>query len=169
MSKIYTRTGDHGDTGLYGSRRVPKNDPLIDALGTIDECNSAIGLALSFLSKGTLQTQLELIQHRLFDAGAELAGSKQPFDSTMATTLEQWIDAMQVELPPLNAFILPGGCPAGAALHLARSICRRAERALIPYKQKAFFIFFSNRLSDYLFGRPQRQFSGRHGRAALAA
>lgn len=167
--KIYTKSGDRGETTLFSGHRVSKNDPFIEALGSVDECNSAIGIALSFMNKepSLKQTkdQLEIIQHTLFDLGASLAtprtralGSKierTRFDHEGIELLEKWIDAMEETLPELHTFILPGGHSVGAFLHLARSICRRAERCVIPISKNADVsknvIIYLNRLSDYLF------------------
>lgn len=167
--KIYTRTGDKGTTSLFSGERVNKNDPFIEALGTVDEANSSIGLSIAFLPlDANLQktkAQLELIQHALFDIGASLATplsckenkklEKTRFDSDAIELLEKWIDEMETELSPLHAFILPGGHPAGAALHLSRSIIRRAERCSIPLFEaneiSQAVLVYLNRLSDYLF------------------
>jgi cob(I)alamin adenosyltransferase len=167
--KIYTRTGDKGETSLFTGQRVSKNDPVIEALGTVDECNCAIGSALSFLPEEpgyeSIKEQLLIIQHALFDLGAALATprskanqakiEKTRFDSEEIDLLENWIDEFSLKLSPLKTFILPGGHPAGAMLHLARSICRRAERLIIPLDQHADVsekvIRYLNRLSDYLF------------------
>jgi cob(I)alamin adenosyltransferase len=167
--KIYTRSGDKGDTSLYTGQRVKKNDPLIDAIGTVDECNSAIGLSISLLPQlpeyKMHREHLELIQHALFDLGAALATprtratnskiDRTRFDSHATELLEKWIDQMEQELPPLKTFILPGGHPAGSALHVARSICRRAERLVVPVNMHAdvsdHVLVYLNRLSDYLF------------------
>lgn len=167
--KIYTRTGDKGTTSLFSGERVPKNDPFIEAIGTVDEGNSAIGLALSLLPKektfDSTRIQLETIQHALFDVGAALATpltcdqqkklEKTRFGDEAITHLEHWIDQMDEQLPPLKTFILPGGHPAGASLHLSRSIIRRAERLVIPlYEQEEVtqaVLVYLNRLSDYLF------------------
>lgn len=167
MTKIYTKTGDKGETSLFSGKRVPKNDPYIDALGTVDECNSAIGASLAFLPKSTsdVHDQLTAIQHALFDLGAALATprtsasqskiAKTRFDHEGVELLEKWIDRWEQELPPLKTFILPGGHPAGAMLHLARSICRRAERLVVPINQETDVsddvLMYLNRLSDYLF------------------
>lgn len=166
---IYTRTGDKGTTSLFAGQRVPKNNLFIEALGTVDEGNSALGLALSFLPKESrfdqIRHQLEMIQHALFDVGAALATprscdenqklEKTRFDHEAIELLEKWIDAMDLELPKLKAFILPGGHSAGAALHLSRSIIRRAERLVIPLYEQAdvtqAVLVYLNRLSDYLF------------------
>lgn len=167
--KIYTRTGDKGETSLYTGERIPKNDPVFDAIGTVDECNSAIGLAESLLPKEPkfekTRHQLEIIQHALFDLGAALATprtrassakiEKTSFDEEAINLLENWMDEMEVPLPELKTFILPGGNPSGASLHLARSICRRAERLVVPLHNIADvspkILMYLNRLSDYLF------------------
>lgn len=165
--KIYTKTGDKGETSLFTGQRVPKTDPFIEALGSVDECNSALGTALAFLQQTPemkeVRQQLETIQHALFDVGAALATprtragqsklEKTRFDEEEIEELEKWIDKMESELPPLKEFILPGGHPAGAALHLARSICRRAERRVIPLNADVSetVLIYLNRLSDYLF------------------
>lgn len=167
--KIYTKTGDKGQTSLFTGQRVPKNDPFIEALGSIDECNSSIGASIAFLPKTPQSTpireQLEIIQHALFDVGAALATprtragasklEKTRFDEEAIAQLEGWIDAMEELLPPLHEFILPGGHPSGAMIHLARSICRRAERRVLPLHSNAdvsdTVLIYLNRLSDYLF------------------
>lgn len=167
--KIYTKTGDKGQTSLFTGQRVPKNDPFIEALGSVDECNSAIGIAVSFLPNESkflpIREQLETIQHALFDVGAALATprtraveaklNKTRFDKDETKILENWIDEMDEKLPPLKAFILPGGDSCGAFLHLARSICRRAERRVLPLQINADVddnvVIYLNRLSDYLF------------------
>lgn len=167
--KIYTKTGDKGETSLFTGQRVPKSDPTIDALGTVDECNCAIGVAVSLLPStptfNHVQQQLCQIQHALFDLGAALATprtrathskiDKTRFDYEEIETLEKWIDAMEVQLPTLHTFILPGGHASGAMLHLARSICRRCERLVIPLNAHTDVsdnvLMYLNRLSDYLF------------------
>lgn len=166
--KIYTRTGDKGTTSLFSGERVLKNNSFIEAVGTVDEGNSAIGLALSFLPKeqfDATRLQLETIQHALFDVGAALATprtceqklklEKTRFGDEAIALLEKWIDTMDEQLPPLKTFILPGGHPAGAALHLSRSIIRRAERLVVPLYEQAdvtqAVLVYLNRLSDYLF------------------
>lgn len=169
QGKIYTKTGDKGETSLFTGQRVKKNDPFIHALGTVDECNCAIGAALSHLpsdiSFHAVHDQMIIVQHALFDLGAALATprtraadakiNKTRFDGEEIKLLEMWIDAMSQELPPLRTFILPGGHPAGAMLHLARVICRRAEREVVPLGVHADVpeevLIYLNRLSDYLF------------------
>lgn len=167
--KIYTRTGDKGTTSLFTGKRVNKNDLFIQALGTVDEANSSIGVALSFLPNEIrfqhLRKQLEMIQHALFDVGAALATprtsqsekklEKTRFGQDAVKRLETWIDEIEEQVPPLKTFILPGGHPAGAGLHLARSIVRRAERDVLPLYEKNEIeedvLIYLNRLSDYLF------------------
>jgi cob(I)alamin adenosyltransferase len=167
--KIYTRTGDNGTTSLFTGTRVHKNHPFIQALGAIDEGNSTIGTALAFLPRDEhfekTRQQLEMIQHALFDLGAAVAtprtsGSEKKLERTRfshaaITSLEQWMDEMDKQLPPLKTFILPGGHPAGAFLHVSRSIIRGAERLIIPlYEQSDVdqdVLTYLNRLSDYLF------------------
>lgn len=167
--KIYTKTGDNGETSLYTGQRLSKADPFIEALGTVDECNSAIGSAIALMQKDgpfmQVRYQLETIQHALFDVGAALATPRTRavnsklnttrFDESATELLEKWIDAMEEKLPPLKTFILPGGNPGGAMLHVARSICRRAERRVLPLYEKADVsdnvMVYLNRLSDYLF------------------
>lgn len=169
MHKIYTKTGDKGETSLFTGQRLPKNDPIIEALGTVDECNCCIGMAIAHINNNAqfshIKEQLEIIQHALFDVGAALATprtraseskiEKTRFDSEETEMLEKWIDQMQSQLPELHSFILPGGHPCGATLHLARSICRRAERLVVPIAHKADVsknvMIYLNRLSDYLF------------------
>lgn len=167
--KIYTKTGDKGETSLYTGQRVPKNDPFIEAVGTVDECNTSIGIAIAHLPQNDLcagaRQQLTDIQHALFDVGAAIATprtranahkiEKTRFDDEATSVLEEWIDEMEKNLTPLTTFILPGGHPAGAHLHLARSFCRRAERVVVPLNQHSdvsdhVFVYL-NRLSDYLF------------------
>lgn len=161
--KIYTKQGDEGKTTLYKGHQVDKGDPVVEVIGAVDECNSAIGVALSLFSLeellDPLREQLLSVQSDLFDLGAHLAmihiegnASKGTFESK-TKQLEQWIDHMDSHLPPLKHFVLPGGDPAGAQLHFARSLCRRAERQLTPHIPQIhpFAFIFLNRLSDYLF------------------
>lgn len=167
--KIYTRTGDKGTTSLFSGERVSKNHPSIEALGAVDEGNSALGFALSLLPKEEkfeiIRSQLETIQHVLFDLGAAIATprscqemkklEKTRFHDEDVKILENWMDEMDTKLPPLRKFILPGGHPAGAALHLARSSIRRAERHVAPLYELGDVshpvLIYLNRLSDYLF------------------
>lgn len=167
--KIYTKTGDQGQTSLFSGHRVAKNSPYIEALGSVDECNSTIGASLSFLPTDSqfdkVREQLIHIQHSLFDLGAQLATprtiappkkiSKTRFDAEETLKLEKWIDEMEETLPPLKAFILPGGHQAGALLHMARCLCRKSERKIIPLVESGdvadAVLIYLNRLSDYLF------------------
>lgn len=169
MVKIYTRTGDKGETSLFTGARVAKNHAYIEALGAVDEVNSFIGCSISFFPKDAslkeILEQLIVIQHALFDVGAALATprnssnssklEKTRFDGVGTDLLEKWIDEMDQKLPKLTHFILPGGHPAGSMLHVARSMCRRAERSIIPMHQTGDVsdnvLIYLNRLSDYLF------------------
>jgi len=159
--KIYTKTGDKGQTGIVGGTRVAKNSTRIAAIGDVDELNAAIGVARATNPPEELDQTLEWLQSTLFDLGAELAslpGAKLGFASLsrQATErLEQDIDRQTEKLPPLKNFILPGGCPLAAHLHLARCVCRRAERSVLALheeqEQRAEVLAFLNRLSDWLF------------------
>lgn len=153
--KIYTRTGDRGETSLFGGARVPKNDPRIDAYGTVDELNSFLGVVLAI----DPDAQLLEVQRDLFEIGAHLASPGTSrfagVEASRIEALERGIDAMEAELAPLKSFILPGGTAAAAQLHVARTVCRRAERLVValhdddPATQSS--ITYLNRLSDYLF------------------
>lgn len=161
LNKIYTRTGDAGDTGLVGRERRPKYDLRIDAFGIVDEANAAIGLA-RLHTKGEQDAMLSRIQNDLFDLGADLATpygkgtdkGLRVFD-TQVTRLEKEIDALNALLQPLNSFVLPGGSPLAAYLHLARTVTRRAERTVCALaaseKTNPVAIRYLNRLSDFLF------------------
>jgi cob(I)alamin adenosyltransferase len=161
--KIYTRTGDNGTTGLFGGDRVPKHHPRLEAYGTVDELNAFLGLTRTQLDPNDHKTDtlLARLQHMLFEVGADLAT---PLDSQARTvritvehteTLEQEIDRLETELPPLRHFILPGGTPAAATLHVARTVCRRAERCVSALAEREAInpevLRFLNRLSDLLF------------------
>lgn len=160
--KIYTKTGDKGETGLFGGERVSKSDPRIEAYGTVDELNATVGVALAAL-EGRYTEELQRIQSDLFNVGAELAA--RPGSGKAAQTvllekerigwLEQEIDKHEASLPALRNFILPGGSPGAAALHLSRTVCRRAERAIVSLAAKesvrGVLIEYMNRLSDYFF------------------
>ncbi len=156
MTRIYTRSGDAGKTGLANATRIDKSDILCDAIGDIDETNAVIGLVRSLIESEDLDEQLSVIQHKLFDLGAQVAQYKGNLLKTSdIDQLEQWIDAMQEHLPPLKQFILPAGNPAGSQCHLARTVCRRAERktwqAAVHHDIEAEATKYLNRLSDYLF------------------
>ena len=157
LNKIYTRTGDAGTTGLVDGSRVAKSSPLIAAIGDVDEANSAIGLAVLH-ADGDVAVALRRLQNDLFDLGADLAtpagmdGALRIVPAQVAR-LEAEIDAMTATLQPLTSFVLPGGSPLAAALHLARAIARRAERvatAIAP-APSAPALAYLNRLSDWLF------------------
>jgi cob(I)alamin adenosyltransferase len=158
--KIYTKTGDSGETGLRGGKRVPKSDRQVAAYGDVDETNAAVGAALGLLPRrrafAKLRLDLEKVQAQLFEAGAALsapAGSPESaaFPAGAADWLEAEIDRMTADLPELRHFILPGGAPAGAHLHLARTVCRRAERGVVGLGTFPSVVVFLNRLSDFLF------------------
>jgi cob(I)alamin adenosyltransferase len=161
--KIYTRTGDSGSTGLFGGPRVLKDDDRIEAYGTVDELNAAIGVARSTGLSEAVDTQLARIQHELFAIGAELA-TPNPDAHRMrwisdqhVATLEAWIDEHEQSLPELKQFILPAGDAGATALHLARAICRRAERRVVTLARRpeaaisTRIVIYLNRLSDLLF------------------
>ncbi|MFL6278750.1 MAG: cob(I)yrinic acid a,c-diamide adenosyltransferase [Vicinamibacterales bacterium] len=161
--KIYTRTGDDGDTGLFDGTRVAKNDARVGAYGEVDELNAWLGLVRASTDDQDLTTMLEQIQRDLFALGARLADpakriaervTKAAVSSDDVVRLEEWIDRLESELPPLRRFILAGGAPAGAALHVARTVCRRAERAIVTLGSGAVepeLLVYINRLSDLLF------------------
>jgi cob(I)alamin adenosyltransferase len=160
--KIYTKTGDDGTTGLIGGSRVPKSDPRIEAYGTVDELNALIGWA-AVVAGSSLVAPLRRIQGELFvigshlatPAGAALASSLPVIDVEMVRRLEMEIDQTETSLEPLRNFILPGGGEAAARLHVARTVCRRAERLVVgagvEYAARELIIEYLNRLSDWLF------------------
>ena len=157
LSKIYTRTGDDGTTGLGDGSRVPKDSPRVEAYGTVDELNSVLGvlLALPALPPGIIATLTE-VQHELFDMGGELCiPGHTAISAAQITRLEEELDAFNAQLPALKEFILPGGGPAAAACHLARTIARRAERRVLTLARAEAVspevLKYLNRLSDLLF------------------
>ncbi len=152
---IYTKTGDKGQTGLFSGKRVSKASPRIEAIGTVDELNSVIGVVISQITNPKLQITNELIeiQKDLFEIGAALANPRQKINlSERVKDFEKMIDKMTKELPALFNFILPGGGKAGSTLHLARTVCRRTERRIIELSKKekvqSDIIVYINRLSD---------------------
>lgn len=161
--KIYTRTGDAGETALFDGTRVSKADPRVDAYGHVDELNAVIGQARAIGVPDAVDERLDRIQRDLFAVGACLADpasriaarvSRARIAGDDVTRLEGWIDAAESELAPLRRFIVPGGSPAGAALHLARTVCRRAERHIVALgadRVGAEVVAYVNRLSDLLF------------------
>ena len=160
--KIYTRTGDDGTTGLLGPGRVRKDDPRVEAYGSVDELNAALGVARALDAGGWVTAELATIQARLFSLGAELAATaaaplanlERITDADVAA-LEKTIDRLEADLPPLKNFILPAGHVLAAQLHLARTVCRRAERRLVALGEKATveprLVHYLNRLADLLF------------------
>ncbi len=157
LSKIYTRTGDDGTTGLGDGSRVPKDDPRVEAYGCVDECNSAIGVVLAVPGiPGAVRERLTAIQHELFDLGGELCiPGHRAIEAGQVAALETALDGFNEGLPPLKEFILPGGGPAAAACHLARATCRRAERRCWSLARAQAVapepLQYLNRLSDLLF------------------
>lgn len=161
--KIYTKTGDRGETGLFGGERVPKDASRVEAYGTVDELNACLGMVCAQLADADLVDCLRRIQVELFDVGADLATppavttTKQVPRTREAQTarLEQWIDHYEGELIPLTRFILPSGSPAGTTLHFTRAVCRRAERRVVTLNRaeevNPEIIRYLNRLSDLLF------------------
>ena len=163
MLKIYTKTGDSGETGLFDGTRVSKADPRVAAYGDVDELNAWLGLVRSASTDDQLGGMLVHIQRDLFALGARLADpasriaarvTKAAVTSDDIARLEGWIDLLESELPPLRRFILAGGAAVGASLHVARTICRRAERGMVGLGAGAFeneLLVYVNRLSDLLF------------------
>ena len=167
--KIYTRTGDRGETGLFGGGRVSKDHVRVEAYGAVDELSSFLGLAIRELSgeaTGELVPGLRLVQGDLLALGASLAtptaeeggragGSIPPLPLERIAAMEEWMDAAERELEPLREFILPGGTEAAARLHVARTVCRRAERRVVALSHEArvdqAIVQYLNRLSDLLF------------------
>jgi len=163
--KIYTRTGDRGDTGLFGGGRVGKDDVRVDAYGEVDELNAVVGVVRATAPASPIATLLEQVQRDLFSIGAILATpdlekmrrqlEKARLDDARIAELERMIDTAEERLEPLKAFILPGGAPQAAALHVARTVCRRAERRVVHLARDVelpeVVIVYLNRLSDLLF------------------
>lgn len=165
MARIYTRTGDLGETGLFGGGRVRKSHPRVVAYGAVDELNASIGVAHAALDDPEVRDRLATVQADLFSLGSHLSTPREPgaplhpylpaLPTDRVAEFESWIDEADAELPELRAFILPGGSPGAATLHLARTICRRAERQVIALAQTEVvdpeIIVYLNRLSDLLF------------------
>lgn len=161
--KIYTRTGDAGETALLGGTRVSKASPRVEAYGNVDELNAWFGLVRASGTDAQLGSMLEQMQRDLFAIGARLADPAHRVADRLAKTaigdgdvrrLEGWIDELESGLPPLRRFILAGGAPSGAALHVARTVCRRAERSMVALGADAFepeLLVYINRVSDLLF------------------
>ncbi|HXQ12533.1 MAG TPA: cob(I)yrinic acid a,c-diamide adenosyltransferase [Caulobacteraceae bacterium] len=163
LNRIYTRTGDGGKTRLATGEPVPKTHPRVEAYGGVDELNALIGVARTHLSDaGEMDAMLARVQNDLFDLGADLATPERPREDlrileSQVGRLEAEIDALNAQLAPLTSFVLPGGSPAAAALHVARTVCRRAERVTIGLAEaegesvSAPALKYLNRLSDLLF------------------
>lgn len=164
LNRIYTRTGDKGDTALGSGKRVAKFDPRIEAYGTVDETNSLVGVVRLYTAGGELDQMLARVQNDLFDLGAdltipddgsEMAAKALRIADAQVERLEQEIDHMNEKLQPLRSFVLPGGSAAAAHLHVARTVCRRAERLMVKLAQSetvsSAAIKYINRLSDFLF------------------
>ena len=161
--KIYTRTGDGGETALFDGTRVPKSDLRVAAYGEVDELNAWLGLVRAVALDGDLTAMVVRIQRDLLALGSRLADparriaervTKVAISANDIERLESWIDALEAEVPPLRRFILAGGTPAGASLHVARTTCRRAERAMVALGESAVppeLLTYVNRLSDLLF------------------
>jgi cob(I)alamin adenosyltransferase len=164
LNRIYTRTGDAGDTGLVDGSRISKDHPRAHAIGDVDELNSTIGLALVGMASEEARAMLSRVQNELFDLGADLATPGETFEPTEMTLrvvqpqidrLESEIDAMNESLEPLRSFILPGGSEVAARIHVARTIARRAERSVVAAAREISLnplaAVYLNRLSDHLF------------------
>jgi cob(I)alamin adenosyltransferase len=163
ITKVYTRTGDDGTTGLGGGQRVPKDSPRIEAYGTVDELNSAIGVAVASGVCEELREPLRSIQNELFHLGSDLCILEEDkarlpvprIEERHVVALEKLMDRLSDSLAPLENFILPGGTPGAAQLHVARTVCRRAERLLVALERKErvgpVTVRYLNRLSDALF------------------
>ena len=175
--KIYTKTGDKGDTRLFDGTQVRKNDSRVEAYGTVDELNAFIGAAAAFLQDEELRRILQDIQRDLFSVGAQLADPKQhgkkqksKLDPARVARLEETIDRFETELAPLRQFILAGGVPAAAMLHVSRTVCRRAERLVVALAEGVALdpltIEYLNRLSDFLFVMA-RLVNQRHGQQEI--
>lgn len=168
-AKIYTKTGDKGQTSLVGGTRVRKTHSRLEAYGTIDELNSALGMVRAQLTvdglegfSGEIEASLQVIQNSLFDIGSHLACEDEKIRGTLPrlpadalSALEKQMDTWETELPPLKNFILPGGCAPAAQAHVARTVCRRAERLVVRLGDEvpveAEIVVYLNRLSDWLF------------------
>jgi len=158
--KLYTKTGDDGTTSLFGGQRVDKTDPRVAAYGDVDELNAVIGVAVATCADVELADRLRLVQSDLFTLGGALASPGDEGDASRITDervrrLESWIDHATAEVSPLRNFVLPGGSATAAHLHVARTVCRRAERAAVALSKvqsvRAEEIVYLNRLSDLLF------------------
>ncbi len=154
LTKIYTRTGDDGSTGMADGSRVAKDDLLVHAIGEVDELNSQLAVLLCHAPAAFVK-DIQKVQNELFNVGAELAMNHAIIEQGSVDVLEQSLDVLNESLPPLKEFILPGGGLAASHCHVARATCRRAERSLVSLNKKSalnnFLMAYINRLSDYLF------------------
>lgn len=161
LSRIYTKAGDQGETGLGDGRRVPKDDPRVTAYGEVDELNAVLGLLMAYCPDAAEAELVRAVQNDLFDVGADLCVPPADGETALRVTaaqaerLEQAIDRVNEGLEPLRSFILPGGTPAAGYLHLARTVCRRAERSVVTLMRSEAVnpqvLVYLNRLSDLLF------------------
>jgi cob(I)alamin adenosyltransferase len=164
--KIYTRTGDGGDTALFGGGRVPKDHPRVEAYGAVDELNALLGWVVTVVSDPESRERLTALQHDLFAVGAELASP--PVPDARVGDMERWMDEASATLPELTTFVLPGGSAGAVALHVARTVCRRAERAVVRLAASEpvadGLVAFLNRLGDLCFTMAR----GENARAGVA-
>lgn len=179
--KIYTRTGDRGETALFGGGRVPKDNDRVEAYGTVDELNSVLGWALTVVEDGSTVERLSRVQHDLFSLGSDLAtptpaeGRRRPDTPPLPLeriqAMEAWIDEAGEATGPLREFVLPGGSAGAAALHVARTVCRRAERVVVGLAREEEVhegvVRYLNRLSDVLFALARLE-NHRAGRSDVA-
>ena len=172
LNKIYTRTGDEGTAGLVDGSRISKSSLRMTAIGEVDEANAAIGVAIAAMSEGTIRSDLVRIQNDLFDLGADVATPGEiegalRIVASQVERLEREIDAMNADLAPLTSFILPSGSAAVSALHLARTVIRRAERAAVALNEaeslNPHLLAYINRLSDHLFVAARKVAAGEGG------
>ncbi len=171
VQRIYTKTGDSGETGLFGGGRVSKSNRRVEAYGAVDELNASLGWARTTDLDSMIDDALRAAQSDLFTIGAHLATPADrdnphlpPLPGDRIQSWEQWIDRAESELPPLSSFILPGGAPSAAALHVARTVCRRAERRVVALSEhervEPAIVVYLNRLSDLLFVAARRANAG---------
>ncbi|MGV6826309.1 MAG: cob(I)yrinic acid a,c-diamide adenosyltransferase [bacterium] len=156
LTRITTGSGDDGTTGIADGSRLGKDDPLMHAIGDIDELNASLGLLISAIEETSFRDSLHEIQQALFNVGGELSlPGTAMIDKTQLATLEQWSEVLNAQLPPLKEFVLPGGNEACARAHVARTVCRRAERSLVALSRQkpvnSVTLVYINRLSDALF------------------
>lgn len=156
LTRLYTRTGDEGTTGLSDGTRLPKDHPRVTVMGEVDELNSYLGLLITQIMVPEMSERLHVIQHDLLDVGGELSiPGHSMISAEQVQQLERWLEEYNAQLPPLKEFILPGGGQAAAVCHVARAVCRRAERSLATLQREEtvnpLTLPYLNRLSDLLF------------------